>query len=193
MHCLVRQVGGFCEGKLMIKRTLAVVAVATAGILALLTGPASAQVPPATYQPNATQTLSATVVTPGQVITVSGTGCPANSKVSTRFDTTPVGSTVADSMGSYTERVTIPTNATVGTHTIVSTCGSVVLSSTITVRAASTGGTGGTTTGTTGTTGGTLPRTGANSRPLVNMGLGLLAVGGLFLVVARKKRSAATT
>lgn len=190
----------------MIKRTMTILAVTTAAFLALLTGPAAGQAPPPTYQPNASQTLSATVVSPGEVITVSGMGCAGSSAVSTRFDSTPVASTVADSAGNFRESVTIPTNATAGTHTITSTCGSVVLSSTITVRSAATGGTtgttGGTTTGgTTGTTGGTtgtstggtLPRTGANSRPLVNMGLGLLAVGGLFLVVARKRRSAATS
>lgn len=181
----------------MIKRTMTILAVTTAAFLALLTGPAAGQAPPPTYQPNASQTLSATVVSPGEVITVSGMGCAASSTVSTRFDSTPVASTVADSAGNFRESVTIPTNATAGTHTITSTCGSVVLSSTITVRSATTGtsgGTTGTTGGTTGTsTGGTLPRTGANSRPLVNMGLGLLAVGGLFLVVARKRRSAATS
>lgn len=164
----------------MIKRTLAAMALVSMGLLAVLAGPASAL-----YQPQASQTLSANVVTPGQTITVSGTGCAANSTVKTSFDGVMLNSTTAGSDGSFSESVTIPANASVGTHTITSTCGSLVLSSTLTVRAASTS-TGGT------STGGTLPRTGTNSRPLVNMGLGLLAVGGLFLVVARKKRSTST-
>lgn len=188
----------------MNKRFLAVGVAAVAALLMFFAVPASAQ-----YQPTSGQTLSATTVSPGQTITVSGFGCPAGSTVTTRFDTTVLGTTTASKGGDFSLQVTIPANATAGTHEITSTCGAVVLSSTITVTAASTtGGTAGTTGGTAGTTGGattggstggsaatgggtnsgTLARTGANTSLYLEIGFALLAAGGIFLMVARTHR-----
>jgi len=168
-----------------------------AAVLLFFAGPAAAQ-----YQPTSGQMLSATVVSPGQTITVSGFGCTAGSSVTTRFDTTVVGNTTTGQDGRFSLQVTIPTSATPGRHTITSTCGTLVLSSAITVTAAgaTTGGgttTGGTSTGaTTGgrtstgatTGGGTLARTGTDSGSYLRLGFALVAAGGVFLVVARTRR-----
>jgi len=168
----------------MTKRLLATTAFAIAAMLALFAGSASAQ-----YEPTGSQVLSDTTVRPGDTITVSGTGCPANASVTTTFDrSTVLGSTTAGSDGTFSLSVTIPSDAVPGRHTITSTCGDLVLSSTITVLGASTG-TGGSTG--TGTGGGALPRTGTNSTvPLTQIGVGLLAIGGVLMIVARKRRQA---
>src|SRR4051794_14860937 len=153
----------------MIKRTLGV-AIGALALVILFAGSASAQ-----YQPTGSQVLSANVVAPGATITVSGTGCPAGSNVTTALDGTTLGTSTADAGGNFTVSITIPSSTAPGTHTVTSTCGSVVLSSTLTVTGAGTSGgttgtsTGGTSTGGTSTggtsTGGTstLARTGAHT------------------------------
>lgn len=180
----------------MTKRLFGVGLASVAAVLLFLAGPASAQ-----YQPTSGQVLSASVVSPGQTITVSGFGCAAGSSVTTRFDTTVVRSTTAGSNGRFSVQVTIPTSASAGMHQINSTCGSLVLSSTVTVRVATTGGTstggtsGGTATGGTtagsstgGTAGGALARTGTDSGLYLRLGFALVAAGGVFLMVARTRR-----
>lgn len=176
----------------MTKRLLVVGLSSVAAVLLFLASPAAAQ-----YQPTSGQVLSATVVSPGQTITVSGFGCAAGSPVTTRFDTTVVGNTTAGRDGRFSLSVTIPRSAAPGRHTITSTCGALVLSSAITVTGAgaTTGGgtkggtsTGATTGGRTSTGGGTLARTGTDSGSYLRLGFVLVAAGGAFLVVARTRR-----
>ena len=185
----------------MTKRMLALAVAAAAAVLVLAAGPASAQ-----YQPTTGQVLGSSVVAPGQSTTVSGFGCPAGSSVTTSFDGTVVGTTTADQAGNFSLQITIPSSATPGAHTITSTCGSLVLSSTVTVSgsgsgattagngsggvatggSASTGGSGSATAGTS--TGGTLARTGAHTTEILAAGFALLAAGGVLLVLGRTRR-----
>lgn len=169
---------------------------AVAALLTLSASAASAQ----QYQPVAAQILSDYTVVAGQTITVSGFGCPPGSPVSTGFNTTGQASTTASASGTYTLQFRIPSNAALGLHQIISTCKAagagdrVTLTSTVRVVAAGTSGTGGVTTapGATSTgSNGRLAFTGTNSVvPMLRLGLGLLAAGGLLLVVARKRHTA---
>src|SRR3954467_8966702 len=153
-------------------RRLTFAMICTGVAVVLLAAPASAQ-----YQPTASQVLGSSIAQPGDSVTVTGTGCPPNSAVTTSFDNTQVGSTMANGAGEFSETITIPSSATPGTHTITSTCGSVVLSSTITIEGA----------GGTGTSSGTLPRTGFPVNGLLQMGLGLVAAGGAVFALSRSK------
>ncbi|MGI8710984.1 MAG: hypothetical protein ACR2LA_08340 [Acidimicrobiales bacterium] len=108
--------------------------------------------------------------------------------MTTSFDDTQVGSTTADGQGAFSVSITIPANASPGTHTITSTCGSVVLSSTITIL-----GAGGTNTGNGSSSGGgvsngTLARTGLPTGRLLQVGLGVAAAGGAVLALSRSRR-----
>src|SRR4051812_37553513 len=120
---------------------------------------------------------SDTTPNPGDTITVSGTGCPADTAVDFFFDGSPAGSTTSDGSGAFSGQVTVPSDASSGTHTITVQCGSVVMALEITVSPA--------------TAGPPVARTGSNSTiPLTQLGLALLAVGGLFVLLARRRRVA---
>lgn len=172
----------------MTKRLLAATALAVAAMLAFLVPSASAQ----QYQPTATLVLSSSTARPGDTITASGTGCTPNATVSLFFGGVDLTTTTADSTGAFSTQITIPSNATPGVHEISDSCGA---SSNITILSAS--GTGGGGTGGGGSqeggvtnTGAPLARTGTNSTiPMTQIGFGLLAAGGVMLVLARKKRS----
>ncbi len=119
---------------------------------------------------------SDTTPAPGQTITVSGTGCPPNSQVNFLFDGSPAGGTTSGADGSYSGEVTVPSDASSGTHQITVECGAVVMGLEITVSPAASGA--------------AIPRTGSSSTiPMTSVGLGLLAVGGLFVVAARRRRA----
>jgi hypothetical protein len=143
-----------------------------AAALVLFGSPAYAQ-----YQPAAAQVLGASTVAPGGTVSVTGHGCPPNTAVTTTFDDQQVGSTTSDANGDFHETITVPSNATPGQHTITSTCGSVVLSSTITVTGAGGGS----------TSEGSLPRTGFPVKGMVQIGLALVAAGGAALALHRSR------
>jgi hypothetical protein len=137
--------------------------------LATLAAPAGAQ-----YGPTPTVTVNDTTPEPGQTITVTGQGCPANEVVQLLFDGTVIGSTTADANGNWSAQVTIPASATPGTHTLTSRCGAIVLNVTLTVPAAAAAP--------------TLTRTGSDSLPLARMGIALVTVGALALYASRTRR-----
>jgi thermitase len=56
---------------------------------------------------------------PGTEVTVSGTKATANGAISIYWDSIPVGTTLADNVGDFTCPLTVPSNATVGIHTIM--------------------------------------------------------------------------
>lgn len=113
----------------------------------------------------------------GQTITVSGTGCPANTPVGFFFDGTPDGGTTSDANGNFSGPLTVPSNASSGTHTITATCGAVVMAFEITVSP------------TVATA--PLARTGTSSTfPLTSAALALLGAGGLLVLFARRRRAA---
>jgi LPXTG-motif cell wall-anchored protein len=119
----------------------------------------------------------------GQTITVSGSGCPPNSDVELLLDGQPAGSTTSNSDGSYSGSVTIPPDESTGTHSVTANCGTEVLAFEIEVQPM------GSTAAAAGTSGSGLARTGSSSTvPLTTVALGLLAAGGLFVVIARRRR-----
>jgi len=186
----------------MRRRTL-VVAVALAGILALAAPAYGQQYPPEELF----ITVSDTTPTPGQTVTVTaGTFAPGTSVSMTFHSVTRFlgEDDDVDATGRTVQNVTIPADATLGTHTITAsgTAPSGAprsLSTNLTVVSAGGGGgaaggggtgTGATGAGTTSAQGG-LPRTGDNSIPLARVGLVTLAVGAGLVFVTRRRRAAA--
>ena len=171
----------------MIRRTM--LAVAVLGVLAALVGPASTagaqQYPPGAFF----ITCTPTTVSPGQTISCSGTVTAGATTVSFTFFSVAqsVGSVTPAADGSFTAPVTIPTNATVGAHTLVATDNTgLEVSTALTVVGQGAAGAG----AGAGTTGGGLPRTGDDtSIPLARIAALLVAGGGAALFFARRRRS----
>ena len=145
-------------------------------------GGPTAQYPPA----QCGLSISASQVTPGQPITVSGAGFRANSTVRIEFRSAPVTltSVQANSAGVFSATVTIPADATPGTHTLAAigvdaAGGARELTSTVTVLGAETARAG------------TLPVTGSSSTlPAGLAGIVLVGVGSAAVVAARRRRTA---
>lgn len=140
-----------------------------------------------------TGSVTDTTPAPGQQITVEVTGLLPFSTVVVEMRSTPVmlGTFTADANGVLRVAVTVPANASFGSHTIVATgvspSGAPVTASipvTVTSTAATTtpGGTGGT--GGTGVT--FLPRTGADLAALLTVGGALVIAGGAAVRTARR-------
>ena len=122
-------------------------------------------------------------VSPGENMTVSGTGFLPNAPVTVTVASTPtvVGTPMTDGDGNWTLTFAAPTEP--GVHTITASDGTNVITGTFTVVAA----------GTAVTPAGTLPYTGSDSSlPLAQLGLGLVAVGAIAVLMVRK-RNARTT
>jgi LPXTG-motif cell wall-anchored protein len=103
--------------------------------------------------------------------------------VSFRFLSTPValGTAVADANGVATLNFNVPADATLDLHHVEST-GIGSDGQTLTQTAAITVIDG---------SSGTVPRTGANStKPMAEIGVGALALGGLFLLISRRRSRA---
>jgi LPXTG-motif cell wall-anchored protein len=173
----------------MLKRTM-LAALAVTAALTLGAAAAGAQYPP---PPNFC-TVSDTTPTPGQSITLTCGTYVAGSTVTFTFFSAPVtlGSATADANGVVTATVTIPADATLGEHTITATGpaaagGTLTNSVGITVVGAGQAGAG---TFVPGTFTGALPRTGNDSSlPLARAGALLLAVGGVLVLAARRRRA----
>jgi hypothetical protein len=58
---------------------------------------------------------------PGGAVTASGHGCDANSTVTLLIDSTPVGTTTADSNGNFSAPITA--SVALGQHIVVAKCG----------------------------------------------------------------------
>jgi hypothetical protein len=160
----------------MIRRILVLGAVACAMLAVGLTAPAGAQ---AGYQ-GCVATFSDTTPSPGQTITISGTGATPNHTVTASIGGVVIGSGTADAGGAFSFSATIPADVT-GTVTLSVDCNaenpnSVVEGITITVGAAGGGG------------GAPLPVTGSSSTlPLAKLAVVLLSAGALMLVVSRRR------
>jgi hypothetical protein len=124
--------------------------------------------------------LSATTLTAGQAFTASGGGYAPNSPVTITFTSDPVvlANVTTNAAGSFTANLTVPTNATPGTHT-VSASGRApdnsarILTATVTIVATNRAK--------------PLVRTGAsNVGPLVVWGVLLIAVGFVVVVAVRR-------
>lgn len=179
----------------MIKKLLMVAAVLVIGAAA----PAAAQYPTVIVNPGTT------VI--GGTVTVSGQSCFPNETVQITLH--PAGSSevllettaVANEEGEFTTSFEIPAGTPDGMYDVEVTCGGTstlvpieVLSQNVTPPT-----TPGTTPGNNGGNGnnngsngsGELPRTGSDLNGFGLVGAGLLTAGGLFLIGARKRRSAA--
>lgn len=130
-------------------------------------------------------TLSKTSVAPGETITVSGTAAIGGAKVFIGLDDkTPLATTTAAPFThAFSASVTIPAGTTAGSHTIsafqdgAGACTNQV--ATVTVSA--------------GAVTPPLARTGSsNTMPLIRLGFGLLAAGGMAIFVARRRKSSVT-
>ena len=123
-------------------------------------------------------TVSDTTPTPGQTITVSGTGAAKSGAVTASLDSAVIGSGTADTAGEFSFSATIPTTASGAEELTVNCGGGSVDVLTFTVAAAVTGS-------------GNLPATGSSSTlPLVGAALAAVAIGGGVLALARRRASA---
>lgn len=172
----------------MFKRILLLAAV----FLAVAAAPVAAQ--DDGYGPDESFVVDDTTVRPGDVVGVSGTGCPPGSTVTFTIDGEVVGTATADDDGAFDGDVTIPDLAP-GTYQLVATCGDLVQSVTIEVLGAGAAdgddddGDAGVTPGDDQGPGGDLARTGSDYVGiLVPLGAGLLTLGGLILLSTRKRR-----
>lgn len=154
-----------------------------AGFLLFTAAPAAAQ-----YGP--TVSASASTVAPGGTVTISGEGFPPNTEGTVTLDGQVLASFVTDGSGAFSVQVTIPAGLAPGSYTLVATAGGT--SSSTTIQVAAGGGTTGVVGGGTTTAAGGLPRTGADDglSTMALIGAGLLVVGGLAFVGARRRSAA---
>ncbi|CAN5116079.1 hypothetical protein BH18ACT4_BH18ACT4_08810 [soil metagenome] len=195
------------ETHTMLKRTLAVAGLVVVAIVALTASVAQAQ-----QYPPAVNFITVSDSTPfrGQSIVVTSGTYAAGADVDHELNSAPVflGTAVADADGIAQITVTIPTNTTLGEHTIVASGLDndrneiLVLSATITVvdkdtpcfRDDDDDDEGRTNLARTGDEGGTsLARTGDDFWLYARLGLGAVAAGAMFVLVARKRRDGAVT
>jgi LPXTG-motif cell wall-anchored protein len=162
-----------------VKRILrvAVVPALALGALSVLAAPAGAQ----PYPPAGTCSLgvSNSSVPQGGQTTVSTTGgpscCAAGSTVTLELNRL-LETVTADANGQFSTIVTIPSDTTVGAHTITATCaGAAGLVAALTV--------------TGGAAQGGLAFTGSDSIPLVWIGLALLTLGASLVFALRRRAS----
>lgn len=142
---------------------------------------------PAQYQGSVTFAASVTSAVPGQTITFTGSGWPANTTIPITINGASVGTTTTNASGQFSFTYTVPASAS-GTLTASVDCGAVVVSSSVSVSSGS---------ASTAlpvqrvSTGSTLPVTGSQAIGFVQVALALLAAGGLALLLARRRASAA--
>lgn len=161
-----------------------------ASVLAILTGlglmaalpaaPAGAQV----YPPSGCSLgANVSVTAPGSSITVTGSGFDPG-PVTIFFDSGEVASATADAGGTFSVPITVPSNASVGTHVIraVPADNKCDPTTTITVEAAAGARQGG--------TAGALAFTGSDSLPLVWIALAMLTIGTAFVLAVRRRAQA---
>ncbi|MEL7209797.1 MAG: Ig-like domain-containing protein [Actinomycetota bacterium] len=189
------------------KKTMLIIGVAVAALFALAV-PASA----GGYDPGVTPGVSTSNPAPGSSVSASGAGCAAGSDVTVTIDGAVVGTGTAAADGTFDITFTAPLQP--GTYVLATSCpaapqpGTTAAAATVAGEtagglAACDAGTGqgaanssclltvGATT-TPGAPGGrTLPRTGGDSLPLASIGAVLVALGGLAVLVARKRSATA--
>lgn len=187
-------------------RRIATAAAALSAVLAaVLAVPAAAQLayPPA---PEQSQSVSETLLEPGQSLTVSATGFDTGSTVDVvlRSVETRLGSTTIDGQGRFALRVTVPCGTEPGPHHVVSigqdpSLVPFELSSPVTVvdqpcrplslEPGPGGGAGAAVAGDV-PAGDDLPSTGTSlTLPLVVLAVALLAAGGTAAVLGARRRS----
>lgn len=159
---------------------------AVAAVVALLTMFAVVSAAGAAgYDTSGTLTLSKSTVAPGESLTASGSGYAAGASVTLELHSAVVslGTVAADSTGNFSKQVTVPSDATLGAHTVKSlglapNGGTLTLSSPLTVASS----------GITNKPTGPLAFTGAGwVIPLAGLGLAAVGVG---VVLQRRRQTA---
>ena len=156
----------------MLRKTLALA-------LVLVVGSAAPALAGAEYADEDAVVLSASVVAPGEDFTATVGVCQPATEAAFDIDGDAAATATAGDDGQASATLTAPTEE--GTHTVTGTCTgpdqeTVVLSSTLTVDAD------------TAPAGEDLPATGSDSSlPLTRVALGALLVGGLFVLIARRR------
>jgi LPXTG-motif cell wall-anchored protein len=122
----------------------------------------------------------------------AGTFTPGSS-VSFTLASAPLGTVTADATGIATLSTTVPADAAEGEAVVAvageSATGPLALSADVTIDADDCApAPGAVVPGPGGAAGRDLPRTGSDVLPLVQVGLGLAALGGLTLAIASKRR-----
>lgn len=141
----------------------------TAAVVSIMTGSVSGAL---SYTPPAIETKP--VTEPNGSMTLNGTGFIPGATVEISIDGEPIGSTTVRPDGSFSFNFTAPPN--VGPYQISATDGTNDLTTTFRVETGGGGGGGG----------GGLPYTGTSSTPwLIRVGVGLLAVGAVFVALVR--------
>lgn len=161
----------------MLKKTLALAAV----LLFATAGAAGAQ----TYPPAVTESVAVSDTTPalGQPLTITAEGfLPGSTSTFTLFSAPVVlGSATVNAQGVVSLTATIPSNTTPGAHRIEVT-GTGADGQPLTVVQSIT---------VTGAAGASLPTTGSDSAlPLTQIAIGVMAFGGMMVVMANKRRTA---
>lgn len=164
---------------------------ACVALASVFAAPAGAQV----YPPNqCSLALSVSAAIPGQTIVAGSANCSpgfaAGATVEITLESDPVhlATVRADADGQFSTPVTIPADATPGSHSVVAT-GQGASGSTPTIRAGLTVMSGTAGARAEGAAGG-LPFTGSDSLPLVWIALALLTVGTAFVLAVRRRAQA---
>jgi LPXTG-motif cell wall-anchored protein len=153
----------------MFRRMLLIAALVLAAGGAAFASPAGAQ-----NYGGCTASVSDDTPTPGQVITVSGTGAALSGTVTASLDDAEIGTGTADAAGEFSFSATIPTSAS-GSEELTVDCGGGSVDA-ITLTVGTAGGSG------------SLPATGSNSSlPLAQAAVAALALGGIALVASRRR------
>lgn len=161
-------------------------------MMALVAAPAAAQYEPIVVQPGrvppgGTVTVTGSACAPGDtvVITLQADGPAAIRSAPLQAEPVVVATVTADAEGNFSASFVVPADAKLGWYTVTATCGSITRHKRIQVAEADTPATT-----VPSKPGGNLPKTGSNLNGFGLAGAGLLAVGGLFLLAANKRRTA---
>lgn len=161
---------------------------AAAMVIGFSQAPAHAQSYPPAPSP---LTISSSVATPGQTLTIAGQGAASGSTVTITLASTPtvVATTKADSSGGFRASFQVPTDEPQGQHTVTASSNGRVLGS-VTIRVvAPQGGHQSALAG----EGNGLPFTGANALPEIAAGAGLVLAGIVLLLAIRRRRAGRST
>ena len=133
-----------------------------------------------------TSEIPTVTVVRGETVDVAGHGCEPGATVTVTFDDgTVLGTFTADANGDFVTTITVPADATIGTHLITATCGDLQQFLNVNVLGESVDNT------TPGVSSGTLPRTGSsNTGPLVGIGAAAVVLGAAFVYGSRRPRTA---
>ena len=139
-----------------------------------------------------TLTTSSVVVTIGGSVSLTATGCkfPESFVITIHSVSEVIGHANSQPNGDFNASVTIPSNIPAGDHTIVATGskGDVISAAVVVETAAGSGGSAG-----SGSGSGALATTGTYAAASAGIGAAAIAIGGLFVLGARRRRRSAWT